>query len=176
MNERNRYRLTGTLFLLALAVIGLPMVFDGAGTALSEPTPMPEPIQIPALPNYEEMVPATDVVERVQELQAEVDDEGFSTQGGHLFGEPLLRRPTAQTQVWAVQVGSFAREENARKQRQDLRAAGYEAFISTLREDTDKRLYRVAVGPLLSQADAQAVQRTIGSTFKLQPTLMEMSQ
>jgi hypothetical protein len=37
-------------------------------------------------------------------------------------------------------------------------------------------MYRVAVGPLLSIADAQQMQANIGAKFELQPTVMEMTQ
>ena len=43
MQERTRYRVTGTLFLLSLAVILLPMLLDGAGEApLVLPAVQPE--------------------------------------------------------------------------------------------------------------------------------------
>ena len=38
MNEQTRYRVTGAVFLLAVAIILLPMVFDGRGVPV-EPLP-----------------------------------------------------------------------------------------------------------------------------------------
>ncbi len=178
MNERNRYRITGSIFLIALAVILLPMVFDGAGPAMREAPPMPQPRALAQpLPNFDEVVPTSDVVERVQTLREEIDDQGYSSDSGTLFGEPVLLPADADTDVWAVQAASFASLDNARAFREDLRAAGYEAFISTVkgRED-DAPMYRVAVGPLLSFADAEQMQSNIGAEFELQPTVMEMTQ
>jgi len=178
MNERNRYRITGSIFLIALAVILIPMMFDGAGAPMREAPPMPEPRPLAQpLPDFAEVVPATDVVERVQALQDEIDDEGYSTDSGTLFGEPVLLPADADTAVWAVQAASFASMENARAFREDLRASGYEAFISTVKgRDSDAPMYRVAVGPLLSFADAEQMQASIGAEFALQPTVMEMTQ
>jgi cell division septation protein DedD len=62
--------------------------------------------------------------------------------------------PDSETRIWAVQVASFKDAERAVKLREQLRLEGYEAFLSTLRRD-DEVLHRVAVGPLLSETDAQ---------------------
>ena len=40
LNDRTRYRVTGTIFLLALAAIVFPMLFDGDGL---------EPLELPPL-------------------------------------------------------------------------------------------------------------------------------
>ena len=80
MNERNRYRVTGSIFLIALAVILLPMLFDGVGAPMQESPPMPPPQALAEpLPNFAELVPATDVVERVEALREEIDEQGFAT-------------------------------------------------------------------------------------------------
>ncbi len=179
MNERNRYRVTGSIFLIAVAVILLPMLFDGAGAPMREAPPMPQPRQLAEpLPNFAELVPATDVVERVEALREEIDEQGFASDSGTRFGEPILLPADADTTVWAVQAASFASQENARAFREDLRSAGYEAFISTVKDEDEGTavMYRVAVGPLLSIADAQQMQANIGAKFELQPTVMEMTQ
>lgn len=139
---------------------------------MPEPRPLAQP-----LPDFAEVVPSTDVVERVQALHEEVDEEGFANDTGTLFGEPVLLPADGETAVWAVQAASFASTENARAFREDLRASGYEAFISTVKgRGSQAPMYRVAVGPLLSFADAQQMQASIGSEFELQPTVMEMTQ
>ena len=178
MNERNRYRVTGSIFLIALAVILLPMLFDGVGAPMQESPPMPPPQALAEpLPNFAELVPATDVVERVEALREEIDEQGFANDSGIRFGEPVLLPADDDTTVWAVQAASFASLENAKAFREDLRSAGYEAFISTAKSaDEDAPvMYRVAVGPLLSIADAQQMQANIGVKFQLQPTVMEMT-
>ncbi len=181
MNERARYRITGSLFLVALAVIFVPMLFDG------EPAPLQTPPAVPpaqtvsqAVPDFADLVPTSDVVERVEALRAEVDSEGFDTATGTRFGEPILATPseageTEQAErVWAVQAASFASQENARSFRQQLRTAGYEAFISTVKSGGEQR-HRVAVGPLLSAVDADAIKNNIAQEFDVEPTVMEMT-
>ncbi len=175
MQERYRYRITGSVFLIALAVIVIPMLFDGAGVTLPDAPPAP-PVQTaqPPLPLYEEVVPATDVVAQVSALSSEVDADGFSIEDGTRFGEPVLRTPSEGTSVWAVQAGSFADIENARSLREHLRGDGLEAFISSVKSE-DQVMHRVAVGPYLARADAETAQRQIDGQLDVVPVLVEMS-
>ncbi len=183
MNERTRYRVTGSIFLIALAVICLPMIFDGAGTAVSAPPPTPT-VTVPrntpaaqALAEFDDVVPVTDVVERVEALREEVDDAGFDNSNETRFGEPILGQVTDETRVWAVQAASFASKDNALAFQQSLRDAGYEAFTSTLRGTRNgEELVRVAVGPLLNADEAKSIQTQIESRFDVEAVLVEMSQ
>jgi len=54
---------------------------------------------------------------------------------------------------WAVQVGSFARQENAERLAERLRDKKYRAFV--MRNVIDGRVrFRVRVGPVKERADA----------------------
>jgi len=154
MDEQSRYRATGSLFLLAVAVICLPMLLDGEGMAPLAIAPLSVPQVLPEVAALDEVAPTSDLPSRVSELKAQVDDTGFYTDSGARAGEPVLTVPDSETRIWAVQVASFKDAESAVKLREQLRLEGYEAFLSTLRRD-DEVLHRVAVGPLLSETDAQ---------------------
>lgn len=174
MREETRYRVTGSLFLLALAVICLPMLFDGAGLPAETLPPLdfagtlPEP-DIPAAP-----APESDFVERVETLREQVDEEGFLEDSGTRFGEPVLTDAAADTDVWAVQVASFAETDNAENFRSRLRGDGYEAFLSTVKTD-GQVLSRVAVGPLLDRQEADSLQRELSARYDTQARLMAFS-
>jgi len=189
MQERTRYRVTGSLFLFALAVIFLPMIFDGAGTTDSDAATPRSPQKAPPIPSeafvpnpaprFQDIVPVTDVVEKVSELRSEVDDEGFLTDSQTRIGEPVLSKADANTAVWAVQAATFGSSDNARSFRQRLRDAGLEAFISSVKSDaeseaSDSVMYRVAVGPLLSPLDAQDIQARIQQEFSVKPQIVAM--
>lgn len=175
MRERSRYRITGSIFLVALAVIFLPMLFDGAGVPAREAPPQPsQPALQVGVPRFDEVVPATDVVQKVETLRNEVTEQGFSSADGTRFGEPKLLPTNRDTAIWAVQAASFAQLENARKLRDDLRAAGYEAFISSVQTGDELVLHRVAVGPLLDKSDAETIRQNISNNFAVQPDVMEM--
>lgn len=174
MKEQTRYRVTGSLFLLALAVIALPMLFDGAGLPARQ---LPDLAEAPALPEVvplEQQAPESDFVERVETLREQVDDEGFLTDSRTRFGEPVLTRADAETEVWAVQVASFARAGNAEEFRERLRDDGYEAFISTVRS-AGTVLSRVAVGPLLDREQAERLREELSARYDLQARLTAFS-
>lgn len=178
MHERTRYRMSGSLFLLALAVIFIPMVFDGGGYPAETIPPIPPiPRSSEITATYDEVVPTTSVVEDVAELAAEVDEFGFSSETGEKFGEPILIPANSETEIWAVQAASFAKIGNARSLRQALRELGLEAFISTAVDPADDKSpprHRVAVGPLLERRDGVALVEQIRQAFDVEPQLVEM--
>ncbi|MGI9325146.1 MAG: SPOR domain-containing protein [Pseudomonadales bacterium] len=183
-----RYRVTGALFLLALAAIFGPMLFDGAGLQGPELAPMPQakpaqPVQAPdgAFDGLEQ------VAEQAAQLRQVVDEEQFeqpapaaaipvgdpADAGVQRPGDPGIAPVSASTAVWAVQVASFSNRENAVALRGQLRQQGYEAFLSDIKLQS-KILTRVAVGPYLSETAASRAQRKIAERFDLQAQLVSM--
>ena len=171
MKEQTRYRVTGSLFLLALAVICLPMLLDGSGLPARELAPVVIEEPMPEITPLPEEPPQTDFIARVDELRKQVDDDGFHRETGTRFGEPVLEPLAQDTSVWAVQVASFAEPDNAQEFRTQLREDGYEAFISTARANGSVRS-RVAVGPLLNRQQAQSLQGELSARYRVQAQLM----
>jgi DedD protein len=174
MDEQTRYRVTGSLFLLALAVIVFPMLFDGEGLPPLRIEPLEVPRVTPGVTRRADVAPETDLEARVEELAIQVDEEGFLTAEGTRFGEPVLTESDEMTRVWAVQLASFSELDNALALRDRLRGEGYEAFISTVKRDGDV-LNRVAVGPLLNQADADELRADLSAVLSLDARLVAFS-
>lgn len=66
--------------------------------------------------------------------------------------------------AWVIQAGSFSDEGNALSMRDQVRAAGYPAFVSSKGESADgKTLFRVKVGPITERDKASAVQSDLQS-------------
>ncbi len=57
---------------------------------------------------------------------------------------------------WAAQVGSFAKESSASRITRELKAGGFDAYVSEIRQG-GRTLYRVRVGPVVSRAEADAL-------------------
>ncbi|MCP5183973.1 MAG: SPOR domain-containing protein [Pseudomonadales bacterium] len=170
-DETRRYRITGSIFLLAVAIIVLPMIFDGDGLPESDIEPMPE-LSLPALaPPIPEPLPDNPYLEEIETLSALVDENGFTREDKTLVGEPVLTKPDAGTRNFAVQVGSFSSESRALGLRDALRGEGYDAFLSTLRKG-DKVWIRVAVGPFQARSDAEAVRRRLAGKYADDARLM----
>jgi DedD protein len=153
------------MILASLAVIFLPMLFDGAGIERREVPLMPvadapEPI--------EPIDPTTAEWRFVEEARRRRQDPT----GGDVVGLPR-HEPVARAELedaiaagpaldadgapiaWSVQLASFADAANAERLRTELRDDGFEAYV-TASEEGGRALHRVAVGP---QLDADAVRR-----------------
>ncbi len=173
MNERTRYRLTGSLLLLALLIIFVPMLFDSDEVPLVELAPVDEDYLPPTVQGLQELaVPESDFAERVQALREQADDQGFHRETRTRIGEPVLSPPSADTSAWAVQVGSFADVDKALAFRDRLRADGNEAFTSGYKTDDGAVLSRVAVGPLLDQARAARLAEDLSARYEVEAVLM----
>ena len=176
MEQKTRYRLTGTLFLLSAGYI-LIMLLMGESVSESEDIPelQVDIEKIPDIPSFDEVASESDVVEVIEELKSAVDEDGFSTENGTLFGQPVLVPLSSDSKVFSVQAASFKIVNNANNLRDKLRAAGYEAFISSMKNKEGAIIHRVAVGPLLDKKDAEQMLLSIDNEFSLEAQIMELT-
>ena len=199
-SERTRMRATTLVVAVALALILIPMVFDepatdyqtltvaGSGPLSSERAmalqkQLQQPLgQSPTVVDFDQAVPATDLIDRVRQLAAEVDADGYNTQDGTRFGEPILQEMTESSRVLAVLVDQRNDITEARALRQQIRDQGYEAFISTAKlevggeNSSENIVHRVAIGPLLSHTEAEEMRDDISRANNLNARVVEMSQ
>jgi cell division septation protein DedD len=205
MNEITRYRLIGSIFLLSLAAIFVPMVFDApaperdsdflidqeeetAAAAQNDDSQWLAPQQevdelIAELKQREGDLDAalteSRVQERVSALTEQVDADGYWSENGTRFGEPILSPVRSDTTVFAVQLATFDDPDNAKSLRQQLRDDDQEAFISQYKQrglGGEKIRYRVAVGPLLSHTLAKEKRASYTQTYGVQAIVVAMSQ
>ena len=192
LNEQTRYRVTGTVFLLALAAIFFPMLFDGDGLEPSELPPLPEEhIDVsPVEAVLDEPVPDfTSTIAGRDELLAETDAEGYRRETGVRIGEPVIVAEDAEeaegaadaeeaeddpiempADAWAVQVGSFAEYERAITLRDRLRSDGYDALLSNMKKQD--KLTRVAVGPMIDRDDADRLKVELSDRYAFDPMVV----
>ena len=176
MEQKTRYRLTGTIFLLSAGYILITLLM---GDPVTESAYIPE-LQvdvenIPDMPSFNEVAPESDVSQVIEELRNAVDEEGFSTENGTLFGQPVLVPLSSKAKVFSVQAASFKIANNANNLRDKLRASGYEAFISSMKNKEGVIIHRVAVGPLLDKKDAEQMRLSIDNEFSLEAQIMELT-
>ncbi len=176
LTEQTRYRVTGAVFLFALTVIFLPMLFDGGGI---EPLDLPSvPHKQMSAPTYPEAPDMSQTVSGRDQLLAEIDSDGFSRSTGTRIGEPVLNvdddNPDTVVAAWAVQLASFAKRENAVALRDQLLKDGYESLLSSVKRAEQTRT-RVAVGPLINKADARALKEQLAEQYDLDALIVEFS-
>ena len=206
MNEVTRYRVIGSLFLLAVAAIFFPMIFDAPGPSLQEIAA--DTTSLDTLPDADQdmsldaVAPRSDVDAMIAELQQEqatlnqafddsdmhsqvqkmrdqVDTDGYWVDNGTRFGEPILAPIRADTTVFAVQLATFDEQSNARNLRQQVRQDGDEAFISQYKQrslGSEKIRYRVAVGPMLSHTLAKEKRTSYSEQYGVEAIVVAMSQ
>ena len=87
MTDRTRDRVMGGVFLTALAIIVLPMLFDGAGVESPAPPSLP---QTPASDTGP--VPAMDPANlaNAEALRKRIDNEGFDQSTSTKVGDPVV--------------------------------------------------------------------------------------
>jgi len=119
------------------------------------------------------------VQEQVSALTEQVDADGYWSENGTRFGEPILSPVRSDTTVFAVQLATFDDPDNAKSLRQQLRDDDQEAFISQYKQrglGGEKIRYRVAVGPLLSHTLAKEKRASYTQTYGVQAIVVAMSQ
>lgn len=199
MKEQTRYRLTGAVFLLALASIVLPMVFDGSGVRVQQVQPID--VDLPRLPSAAELDALQINEQETQAAQAEIaaararfDDEGYAVADGTRLGDPELRDPSvtaadaeagvgspappptggARAINWAVQLASFSDPANAQAFRDRLNGDGHQAWLSSSKQNGTLRT-RVAIGPLQNKASAESLVTKVSKRYDVEAIIVEMS-
>ncbi|WP_019624174.1 SPOR domain-containing protein [Thioalkalivibrio thiocyanoxidans] len=178
-----RFRLTGAVILIVIAVIFLPWLFDGAGyehmSGIDDPVPDAPTFAAPdiALPSEREATPPRPDREgagetRIADLHAlENGEEGRETAADMDNGptpEPVETAPESRAieAGWAVQVGSYRDGDNAREEEGRLREAGLPAFIDES-EAEGRSIYRVKVGPVAQRDEAQELGEQLKEEFDI---------
>jgi len=144
-----RQRLWGAAVLIALAVIFLPLLLDGAGSEsqyrrverLREEPPR--------------VIKEDGQTETIGVAQIKAKPEPVEPKAALATSAPTTAvRSVTQSgslSAWVVQAGSFGDEQNALAVRDRLRRAGHPSFITA---SDDRTLFRVRVGPMTNQAQA----------------------
>ncbi len=168
-----KQRLVGAVMLVALAVIVIPWLLDGAGVEYGYRPRMDIPERPPAprslLPERPLARPAPQPQEAPASGGAQIERDAAPPAGDAPVAAaadseaeaeaaaPALADPQpSPLRAWVVQVASVRSEPNARRLAEELRGAGFPAFVQTYGEAGERR-YRVRVGPVARRDQAQAV-------------------
>lgn len=179
MNTVLKYRLVGAAVLIALAVIFLPILFDGSGTAYRKTGEIPAPPAMPPMPEIRVPEPTPEQAAVLEQPLPVVVEEGVAAEtpddmaardigfdaGPQKAPEPARVSPEEPLGAWVVQVASFSDKDNAVGLRDRLRKMGLEAYVEKASPDTT--VYRVLVGPYLRKSEARQVLSRIGADLQL---------
>lgn len=160
-----KQRLVGAVMLVALAVIVIPWLLDGAGVEygyrprmdIPERPPAPQSLlpEQPFARPLPQVQPQTPTAPASGGAQTERDTPALADDASAEAAPP----PDSDSQplrAWVVQVASVRSEPNARRLAEKLRGAGFPAFVQ-IHSEAGERRYRVRVGPVVRRDQAQAV-------------------
>ena len=153
MEIRTRDRIVGGVFLAALAIILVPMLFDESPGPALEIEPMPE-LEIERVPEIP-LPNASTAESKRDELRKVVDEDGFLIEYGTRVGDVTIDEKVDDTGYWAVQLGSFREAEKADALRNRLKDDGQRTWISQAKIN-DEIMTRVAVGPFSEREAAES--------------------
>lgn len=186
MNQGAKQRIVGTVVLLALALIFLPIIFDGQGSyqaPVSSRIPetpvisiLPEPIQSrPVIvgdvaTSEPEASTIDDIVADLEESTVVAATEAATvaiTESEAIFSREVPQlSDSGLPQGWVVRLGSFSDAQNARKLVSSLQEAGYKAYTRAL-PSNQGTLTGVFVGPWLDRAQVNEYQQKLQEEFNL---------
>ncbi|MYD43756.1 MAG: hypothetical protein F4W90_07665 [Gammaproteobacteria bacterium] len=164
MEIQTRDRIVGGVFVIALAVIFVPMLFDEPrGPALEiEPMTDFELESVPPIP-----LPNTDrAIAKRDELRDLVDEDGYMVESGTRLGDVTLIQNPTESDAWAVQLASFIEEQHVVALRERLQRDGQPTWISETKVD-GQLMTRVAVGPFLDADEAEAFRASISERYEI---------
>lgn len=186
-----KQRIIGAIVLVALAVIFIPILLPGHRDIgfieteshippkpeelesikvleLEKPIPMPPPLKEIRTP-IDEHSPAAPESEAATSAVAEKSTSTEKTTSPPPVSQEKKTTSKTTAKAWVVQVGSFTKRDNAMRLRDQLRSKGYKTFVEQI-SAADKVFYRVRVGPVVSRANAEALQKELQSKMKLEHT------
>ncbi len=158
MDRALKERIIGAIILVLFVVLVVPVFLDGRasdGEMISEHVPLPGQ----SGEQYRTVVLNRD---RTEPVPAAVADNG-SMQAGKVSAD-VKREPasapivaaTSPTGMWAVQLGSFSKRENAERLAAELKELKFAAFLSQSPTESGG-LHRVRIGPLKDRESADAM-------------------
>ena len=149
MNENLKNRIVGVAIIIALAVIIIPMLFQGTGQKV---------LKFKEIKNQEEIVfkYSEEVEELYQDksLKIKTIKNNLDTKIINYKDLKNTKDNNSNTKKWIIKVGSYSKKLNAEKQIQNLSKKNHQSFIMKSEKD-NKILYSVNIGPFFSVEDVK---------------------
>ena len=160
MEGRLKQRIVGAVVIAALAIILLPMLFDGspeerAKTRRVIPSPEIRPVA---------QVDGPAMLVELEQMQAESAEKIPKEVESDANPQPLSLDANGLPIGWSLQVGSFSQRENATNFKQRSRDTGFSTYVTETAIGTETS-YRVMVGPMLHRGKLEELSNQIETSF-----------
>jgi len=165
VKQGTKQRVVGTIVIVSLALIFLPIIFDGQGSHQTQTASrIPEQPVVPILPEPQqsrpviisdadlvaiETKPESELVTKNIEESISDPIEVSASESAFTRDIPTLN-PAGLPNGWSIRLGSFSEASNASDLMQRLQTAGYKAYIRDI-DSEQAELTGVFVGPWLER-------------------------
>ncbi|MEM7304003.1 MAG: SPOR domain-containing protein [Pseudomonadota bacterium] len=167
MDSTLKYRIVGATVLLALAVIFVPMILDGSGQETVTKMEMDIPPEPTLIFTDEEAIKDKTPAPEYSNT-GKTESEPVISIDEDVVPESIDGKETpAELQAWIVQVGAFGEKDKAVAFKDKLVAAKFDALVVAGKND-DKSVYRVKVGPMLTEDEAIKVKDRLAKDMKIE--------
>ena len=182
MKQGTKQRVVGTIVIASLALIFLPIIFDGqGGHQIQTASRIPEQPVVPILPEPQqsrpviisdadlvaiETKPEPKLVTKTIEESASDVIEASASESGFTRDIPTLN-PEGLPNGWSIRLGSFSEASNATNLMQRLQTAGYKAYTRDI-DSEQAELTGVFVGPWLERASVNDYIDQLRDEFQLE--------
>ncbi|MDC9720083.1 MAG: SPOR domain-containing protein [Gammaproteobacteria bacterium] len=165
-----KHRIVGSLMLLSAAAIILPFWLDGAGLEeyqSTNPQPMmPDADELVIVETLDPVDPSDPSIIELSPILA-VDDQpdaitATPTVAAKPKPAPSLLNAQGLPNGWVVQLGNFGNQSNAVRLKDKVIKAGFAAYMIP-----NGTLFKVLVGPELTRAKAESLQKKLKDKFKM---------
>jgi len=175
-------RLIGAAVLLAIAVIVLPFVLDGAGSqheyeyAVTQPVQPERRVVESSYSSRQPLAPAPVVDEvQIEKPRTAVLAESVERTARPKDAVPVPLATASENELqtypiaggWNIQVASFIKDANAQKLLGRLRTAGLPAYVNEV-AGKSRNILRVFVGPIGNQIDALALKNRVDQDYRVE--------
>jgi len=166
VKQGTKQRIVGTIVIVSLALIVLPIIFDGQGSHQTQTASrIPEQPVVPILPEPQqsrpviisdadlvaiETKPESELVTKNIEESISDPIEVSASESAFTRDIPTLN-PAGLPNGWSIRLGSFSEASNATNLLQRLQSAGYKAYTRDI-DSEQAELTGVFVGPWLERA------------------------
>jgi len=184
--QRARHRLLGAGFLLLIAIIGLPRIFDaepkkikndvivkvvssvGDSVSSNEEKKPPENVSVPS-PSEEKVV----AVNKPQTQDIKSSPNTATDNNEVVISESTPKEADKPKAKFYIQVAAFSSNDRVKKMSAKLKELKISSYIIERKDAEGSTLYLLRAGPYTSREDAQAAVKKMAD-LEVTPKIIEM--
>ena len=184
--QRARHRLLGAGFLLLIAIIGLPRIFDaepkkikndvivkvvssvGDSVSSNEEKKTAENVSVPS-PSEEKVV----AVNKPQTQDIKSSPNTATDNNEVVISESTLKEADKPKAKFYIQVAAFSSNDRVKKMSAKLKELKISSYIIERKDAEGSTLYLLRAGPYTSREDAQAAVKKMAD-LEVTPKIIEM--